>query len=36
MNWLQQIGPSESVSIIPGNHDAYVPGALKKAKQTWS
>ena len=36
INWLHQIGPPEKVSIIPGNHDAYVPGALKKVKQIWS
>ena len=26
----------ENVSVIPGNHDAYVPGALKQAKKIWS
>ena len=36
LNWLNQLGSPEDVSIIPGNHDAYVPGALKKAKQVWS
>ncbi|MET1025730.1 MAG: metallophosphoesterase, partial [Dongiaceae bacterium] len=23
--WLQRLGPSDEVSVIPGNHDAYVP-----------
>ena len=36
LNWLNQLGRPEDVSIIPGNHDAYVPGALKKAKQEWN
>ena len=36
VNWLHQIGSPEHVSIIPGNHDAYVPGALKRAKHVWS
>ena len=36
LHWLNQLGTPENVSIIPGNHDAYVPGALKKAKQEWT
>ena len=27
--WLQALGPPEQVTIIPGNHDAYVPGCLE-------
>ncbi len=26
--FLQGLGPPEDVSFVPGNHDAYVPGAL--------
>ncbi|GGB34718.1 metallophosphatase [Roseibium aquae] len=33
--WLDGIGPPEKVSVVPGNHDAYVPGALKKAIRAW-
>ncbi len=33
--WLSQLGPGESVSVIPGNHDAYVPGALKHGLSEW-
>lgn len=33
--WLDQIGEPDYVSVVPGNHDAYVPGALKKATTAW-
>ena len=26
--WLQALGPPDQVTIVPGNHDAYVPGCL--------
>ncbi|WP_180982524.1 metallophosphoesterase family protein [Methylocella silvestris] len=26
--WLETLGPSEDVSFVPGNHDAYVRGSL--------
>ena len=28
--WMQQLGAPENVSFVPGNHDAYVRGALDK------
>lgn len=28
--WLKTLGRVENVTVIPGNHDAYVPGALEK------
>ena len=34
--WLGDLGPRESVSVIPGNHDAYVPGALDVATRAWA
>jgi len=34
--WLEVLGPPHDVSLIPGNHDAYVPGALDKACRAWS
>lgn len=34
-DWLKRLGDPEKVSIVPGNHDAYVPGALNKACQVW-
>ena len=34
--WLETLGEPDNVSVVPGNHDAYVPGALKKASHAWS
>lgn len=34
--WLAGLGPSDRVTVVPGNHDAYVPGALDKALAAWS
>lgn len=33
--WLETVGDPERVSVVPGNHDAYVPGALHKACRSW-
>lgn len=33
--WLETVGPGDKVSLVPGNHDAYVVGALEKAMQAW-
>jgi 3',5'-cyclic AMP phosphodiesterase CpdA len=33
--WLESVGPPEKVCAIPGNHDAYVPGALDNARRAW-
>ncbi len=33
--WLKTLGDPANVSVVPGNHDAYVPGALKKARRLW-
>ncbi len=34
-DWLARLGDPENVSVVPGNHDAYVPGALNKACRKW-
>jgi 3',5'-cyclic AMP phosphodiesterase CpdA len=34
--WLESLAPTEMVSVVPGNHDAYVPGALGKACRAWA
>jgi 3',5'-cyclic AMP phosphodiesterase CpdA len=34
-NWLQTVGDPDRVVVSPGNHDAYVPGALKRAMERW-
>lgn len=34
--WLEALGAPHDVSVVPGNHDAYVAGALAKACKAWS
>ena len=34
--WLEAFAPPADASVVPGNHDAYVPGALDKACRAWS
>jgi len=34
-DWLESIGDPARVSAVPGNHDAYVPGALGRAVKAW-
>ncbi len=34
--WLETIGPPHDVSLVPGNHDAYVPGAITRANVAWA
>lgn len=34
--WLASLGHPRDVSAVPGNHDAYVPGALKRAAAAWA
>ena len=33
--WLEELGPPDRVSVIPGNHDAYVPGAFARHSPLW-
>lgn len=33
--WLRDLGTPQTVSLVPGNHDAYVPGALKRSYREW-
>ncbi len=33
--WLETLGPPADVSVVPGNHDAYVPGAFDKICRMW-
>ncbi len=33
--WLEDLGDPNWVSVVPGNHDAYVPGALKRVYEEW-
>ena len=34
--WLRRLGDPEDVSVVPGNHDAYVPGALAAVTRAWA
>lgn len=34
-NWLQTVGDPDQVCVSPGNHDAYVRGALRRARSRW-
>jgi 3',5'-cyclic AMP phosphodiesterase CpdA len=34
--WLSQLDEPERISLVPGNHDAYVEGALDYAVKKWS
>ncbi|TCL74727.1 3',5'-cyclic AMP phosphodiesterase CpdA [Rhizobium sp. BK251] len=33
--WLRSVGDPADVSVVPGNHDAYVPGAYEKSVRSW-
>jgi 3',5'-cyclic AMP phosphodiesterase CpdA len=34
-SWLAEAGTPENVSVVPGNHDAYVRGAYEKSTRAW-
>ncbi len=34
--WLEAIGDPHDISVVPGNHDAYVPGALDRICRSWA
>lgn len=34
--WLVDLGQPDRVSAVPGNHDAYVPGAFDRACRSWA
>lgn len=34
-HWLEKNCPVETTSLVPGNHDAYVPGAFNRAMKEW-
>lgn len=34
--WLETLGPLDCVTAIPGNHDAYVPGAHRRYRELWA
>lgn len=34
--WLEALGDPHDVSLVPGNHDAYIRGILSRALQRWA
>ena len=34
-SWLERLAPAERITLIPGNHDAYVPGAAAAHWPLW-
>ena len=34
--WLQSLDSAERISLVPGNHDAYVPGASRYVCERWA
>lgn len=35
-DWLENLGQTDQISLVPGNHDAYVKNGLQCALKTWS
>ncbi|MEM7300801.1 MAG: metallophosphoesterase [Pseudomonadota bacterium] len=33
--WLETLGSGEDVSVVPGNHDAYLPNTLERGLAAW-
>ncbi len=36
LQWLESVGEAERVTVIPGNHDAYVRATRHRAAEAWS
>jgi len=34
--WLRRLGPPEDVTVVPGNHDAYVPVSWDRSWRHWA
>lgn len=34
-DWLERLGTPETVSVVPGNHDVYVPGIMPAIRKAW-
>lgn len=33
--WLDRLGAPRDVTVVPGNHDAYIPGAFRHFEHSW-
>jgi 3',5'-cyclic AMP phosphodiesterase CpdA len=36
LQWLESVGEAKHVTVIPGNHDAYVRATRHRAAETWA
>jgi len=34
--WLAALGETADVTIVPGNHDAYLPGSVRRFTEAWA
>ena len=34
--WLAALGEAANVTVVPGNHDAYLPGAVRRYTEAWA
>jgi 3',5'-cyclic AMP phosphodiesterase CpdA len=34
--WLAELGEESDVTVVPGNHDAYLPGAVRRYTEAWA
>lgn len=34
--WLAELGEDADVTVVPGNHDAYLPGAVRRFTTAWA
>ena len=34
--WLAELGDEGDVTVVPGNHDAYLPGAIRRFTEAWA
>ena len=35
-DWLEALGAAGDVTVVPGNHDAYLPGAIRRYSAAWA
>lgn len=35
LSWLQTLGPPQDVTVVPGNHDAYLARSIARYSATW-
>jgi 3',5'-cyclic AMP phosphodiesterase CpdA len=35
LTWLESLGNPHDVTVVPGNHDAYLPNAIRQFERAW-